>query len=218
VERSSSGSLTVHFCAPAAGEVALATEIVRAGNRVTHATARVTSGEEARKVATIASASFCKDRPDAHAYQHAAMPEVAGAAAVPSLPDGIPGLPPFFQHFDVRFVGPTLPFSGANEPNVAAWIRLREPSPIDAPLAALLLDVLPPGITALFDGGRPTASVDFTIQLFTRPSSLALDPEAHLLVTIRSRWAGDGYTEEVRDLWSPSGVLIGQCRQLLALL
>ena len=208
-------SLTIHFCAPAAGDVALTTEIVRTGNRVAHATARVLGDG---KVATIASASFCKDRPDARAYQIAAMPELAPAASVPPLPEGIPGLPPFFQHFDVRFVGPTLPFSSAKEPNVAAWVRLREPAPIDAPLAAMLLDVQPPGITALFDGGRPTASVDFTIQLFARPAELALDPEAHHLVTIASRWAGEGYTEEVRDLWSPKGVLIGQCRQLLALL
>ncbi len=115
-------------------------------------------------------------------------------------------------------MGPSLPFSGGTVPNVAGWLRLRDPAPIDAPLAAMLLDVQPPGITAIFDGGRPTASVDFTIQLFERPAQLDLDPEAHHLVTISSRWAGAGYTEEVRDLWSPKGVLIGQCRQLLALM
>lgn len=70
---------------------------------------------------------------------------------VPALPDGIPGQPPFFQYFDVRFVGPTRP-----------------------------------------GGASP------------RDDHLALGRE--------------GYTEEVRDLGSPKGVLIGQCRQLLALL
>ena len=70
---------------------------------------------------------------------------------VPALPDGIPGLPPFFQYFDVRFVGPARP-------------------------------------------GRASP----------RDDHLALGRE--------------GYTEEVRDLWSRKGVLIGPCRQLLALL
>ncbi|CAN5924127.1 thioesterase family protein [soil metagenome] len=208
-------SLTVHFCAPAVEEVVLSTEVVRVGSRVAHATARVSSEG---KVVTFASASFCKDRPDAHDYQHAVMPEVAPASTIPELPAGLPGLPAFFQHFDVRFCGPTMPFSGAREPRVAAWVRLREPEPIDGPLAAMLLDVLPPAISATFEGPRAVASVDFTIQLFTRPAALALDPAAHHLVTIGSRWAADGYAEEVRDLWSPQGLLIGQCRQLLALL
>ena len=58
----------------------------------------------------------------------------------------------------------------------------------------------------------------FTIELFAHPSDLALDPEEHLLVAISSRSAGKGYTEEVRDLRTRRGVLIGRRRQLLALL
>jgi acyl-CoA thioesterase len=208
-------SLTVHFCAPAAGDVALATEVVRIGSRVTHATARVASDG---KAASIASASFCKDRPDALAYQHAAMPEVEPASEVSALPAGFGGVPAFFQHFDVRFCGATRPFASGAEPTVAAWVRLREPAAIDAPLAAMLLDVLPPAITATFATPRSVASVDFTIHLFVSLDDVRLDPEDHHLVAIRSRWAGNGYTEEVRDLWSRGGVLIGQCRQLLALL
>jgi acyl-CoA thioesterase len=208
-------SLTVHFCAPALGAFELSTEVVRAGSRVTHATARV---ECEGKVATIASASFCKDRPDAHAYLLASMPAVEPASAVPELPRTLPGMPAFIQNFDVRFCGPTKPFSSSSEPKVAAWVRLREPAEIDAPLATMLLDVLPPAITATFEMPRAVASVDFTIQLFSHLADLKLDSEAHHLVTIASRWAGDGYCEELRDLWSPSGQLIGQCRQLLALL
>jgi len=208
-------SLTVHFCAPATGDVELATEIARVGSRVTHATARV---EAAGKVVTLALASFCMDRPDAHAYQLASMPEVEPASSVPELPAGIPGIPPFFEHFDVRFCGATKPFSSSKESRVAGWVRLRDPAAIDAPLAAMILDVLPPAITATFAMPRAVASVDFTIELFAHAPDLGLDPEEHLLVAIASRWAGNGYTEEVRDLWSPRGVLIGQCRQLLALL
>lgn len=47
--------------------------------------------------------------------------------------------------------------------------------------------------------------------------SLSLHPEEHLLVAFTSRRAGHGYTEEVRDLRSPRGVLLGQRRQLLEL-
>ena len=212
-------SLTVHFCAPAVGDLDLTTEVVRVGSRVTHAIARM-SGEKG--TATFGSASFCKDRPLAEHYVHASMPEVPPAASVPALPQGIPGLPAFFEHVDVRFCGPTMPFSSSpsKDAEVMAWVRLREPAPVDAPLAAFLLDALPPAISATFGAPRALASVDFTIQLFSRfeePRDDATLGEHHL-VAIRSRWAGDGYTEELRDLWSPRGVLLAQCRQLIALL
>jgi len=212
-------SLTVHFCAPAVGDLDLTTEVVRVGSRVTHAVARL-SGEKG--TTTFGSATFCKDRPLAEHYVHASMPDVAPASSISELPPGIPGLPAFFEHVDVRFCGTTMPFSSSpsKDATVMAWVRLREPAPVDAPLAALLLDTLPPAISATFGVPRALASVDFTIQFFSRfeePRDEAMLGEPHL-VAVRSRWAGDGYTEELRDLWSPRGVLLAQCRQLIALL
>ncbi|MDB5215864.1 MAG: thioesterase-like protein [Myxococcaceae bacterium] len=216
-------SLTVHFCAPASGAIALTTEIVRVGSRVAHATARIANE---KGVTTIASASFCKDRPRADGgdrYLVATMPVVESAANVPELRlAGVPGIAEFFQHVDARFCGPITPFSSAKEARLAAWVRLREPALLDAPLAALLLDSLPPAVTATFGMPRPVASVDFTIHFFSRfagaPGALTIANDEHQLVTIRSRWADDGYTEELRELWSPRGELLAQCRQLIALL
>ena len=213
-------SLTVHFCAPASGDVELATEVVRVGSRVTHAIARFL-GEEG--TTTFGSASFCKDRPAPEHYTRASMPEAPPASSLSELPSGIPGLPAFFEHVDVRFCGETKPFSSSSPSKaveVMAWVRLRDPAPVDAPLAAFLLDALPPAITATFGMPRALASVDFTIQFFSRfaEPGEGSAPDEHHLVSITSRWAGDGYTEELRDLWSPRGVLLAQCRQLIALL
>lgn len=210
-------SLTVHFCGPASGEIGLTTEIVRVGSRVAHATARIANE---KGVTTFASASFCKDRSAPEPYLHAAMPDVAPATSVPELClASVPGIAEFFQHVDVRFCGPILPFSSASDARIAAWVRLREPASLDAPLAAFLLDCLPPAITATFGAPRPLASVDFTIHFFSRfAGAAATATDEHHLVAIRSRWAADGYTEELRELWSPRGELLGQCRQLIALL
>jgi acyl-CoA thioesterase len=212
-------SVTIHFCAPAVGDLDLTTEVVRTGSRVTHAVARL-SGEKG--VTTFASASFCKDRPQAEHYAHASMPDVLPASSIPELPPGIPGLPAFFEHLDVRFCGGAMPFSSSpsKDAEVMAWVRLREAAPLAAPLAALLLDTLPPAISATFGVPRALASVDFTIHFFSRfeLSEQGAASDEHHLVAIRSRWAGDGYTEELRDLWSPQGVLLAQCRQLIALL
>ena len=212
-------SLTVHFCGPASGAIALTTEIVRVGSRVAHATARISNE---KGVTTFASASFCKDRPAPERYLDASMPAVEPAASVPELRLARgPGIPDFLQHVDARFCGPNVPFSSAKEARVAAWVRLREPASLDAPLAAFLLDSLPPAITATFGAPRPLASVDFTIHFparFAGAGAAAPATDEHQLVTIRSRWADGGYTEELRELWSARGELLAQCRQLIALI
>jgi acyl-CoA thioesterase len=205
-------SITVHFCAPATeGPMEVQTEIVRSGSRVSHAIARVVRDAETM---TLATASFAKAR-SGPSYARAEMPKVAPASEVRDVPRGIPGMPAFFDHVDARFTGEHMPFSGGTTPAIDVWVRLHEPEPIDAAVVACLLDVSPPAITSTFAGPRAVASVDFNVLLFDVPQ---IAPTDFCLCSIRSRWAGDGYTEELRDLWSPSGVLLGQCRQLLALL
>lgn len=207
-------TLTVHFCAPATeGPVRVEAEIVRSGSRVTHVTARVTRDAE---VFAIASGSFCKSR-QGPAWQREQMPEVRPPAEVPSLPQGFPGIPTFLDHLEAKFCGGTVPFTGGTVPEFQVWLRLREAAPLDASLAALLLDAPPPAMTATFAGPSPIATVDFTIHFFDRFEQVAA-PDAFHLLTVESRWAADGYEEELRDLWSPEGRLLGQCRQLFAAL
>lgn len=62
--------------------------------------------------------------------------------------------------------------------------------------------------------------MDFTIHFFSRFgvgrfgvgrfgfSASDMPTDGHPLVTIASRWADDGYTEELRELWSPRGELL----------
>jgi acyl-CoA thioesterase len=206
-------SLTVHFCAPAAeGAFELATEIVRAGSRVSTVLARLMRDGSPT---TLATASFCKTRGSAEEHTDLVMPSVPPAKDLRSMPE-VPGMPAFLRNLDVRFCGPTLPFSGAAKAEVAAWVRLREPEPYTHALVALIADSLPPAIASKFSAPRALASVDFRVDFFERAIGIA--PEEHLLVAIRSRWAGDGYTEELREVWSPDGRLLAQCRQLIALL
>ncbi len=207
-------SATFHFAGPATeGPFSIATSIMRRGSRVTHATARLFKGEE---VATFASASFCAPRTADVAYQTASMPEIAPAESLRAFPADFPGVPTFFQRFDVRFAGPTLPFSGSKTALVRAWVKPKAPLALDAAAAVLLVDTLPPAISATFEARRPVASVDFRVDFFERFDSAPID--GFHLVSIASKWAGDGYTEELRELWTPDGRILAQCRQLLALL
>jgi len=219
-------SLTISFCAPCVGDFELRTELVRKGSRVAHANARIVSA--AGEVMTMATASFCRPRNDSTAYATAVMPRVGPADDHRDFPRGVPGIPRFFDQIDARFCGEQapraphpLPFSGAREARVAAWLRMRPDLllDVDASIAAMLLDILPPAVAATFSSPRPLASVNFTVDFF---AALPLRPspsrDAFYLASITSRWAGEGYTEELRDLWTADGVLLAQCRQLIALL
>lgn len=212
-------SLTISFCAPCVGDFSLRTELVRKGSRVAHGNARILSSTG--DVMTMATASFCRPRSDSTAYATAKMPDVKPASEHRDFPRGVPGIPGFFAQLDARFCGDVMPFSGAKEARVAAWLRMRADLEldVDASIAAMLLDILPPAVAATFSAPRPLASVNFTVDFF---SALPLRPapprDAFYLASITSRWAGEGYTEELRDLWTADGVLLAQCRQLIALL
>jgi acyl-CoA thioesterase len=211
-------SLTVQFCAPAReGPFEITTELLRVGGRITSATARLV---QEGKTTTFATASFCRARePEAAPrYLAAEMPDVERPSALHAVRADLPGAPAFFAHVEARFCGPVMPFSGATLASVAAWVRLREPAPYDAGVAALLIDALPPAVTSTFTSPRPLVSVDFRIDLLETFPLAGLAADDSLLVSITSRWADDGYVEELRDLWTSDGRLVAQCRQLLALL
>lgn len=213
-------SFTISFCAPCVGDFELRSELVRKGSRVAHANARIVSASTG-DVMTMATASFCRARNDSTSYATAVMPRVGSATDHRDFPRGVPGIPKFFDQIDARFCGDVMPFSGAKEARVAAWLRMRPELDleVDASIAAMLLDILPPAVAATFEMPRPLASVNFTVDFF---SALPLRPtpsrDAFYLASITSRWAGEGYTEELRDLWTEGGALLAQCRQLIALL
>lgn len=207
-------SLTLHCCSPVApGPVSLRVEVLRAGARVTHATARL---EQAGATVAFATGSLAHDRPDAVSYLRTEAPQRPEPEELRVLPEGMP-VPAFFQHFEARFGVGALPFSGG-DPHGGAWIRLREPRPLDAQLAVAMLDTLPPALYSTLTAPRPIATVDLSMSLFARLPLADHDPKEPLLIYIRSRWADHGYTEEQRELWTRRGQLVGFCRQLLAVM
>lgn len=209
-------SFTVHFCAPATeGEAEVRVRMERAGKLVSHLTARV---ENAAGVVAVASATFGIPRAVGPVYQEARRPEVPPAEAVEPVPEGVP-MPTFCQFFEYRFCVGAPPYSGADEARTGGWLRPRgEALVLDAALCVGLLDAYPPSVLARVDGVRPAASVDFTVHFFhalPRPGERA---GAHYLRTGASRWAGEGFSEDLQELWSEDGVLLAQCRQCVAVL
>lgn len=211
-------SLHLHFVAPARGDYALTIEPVRVGRRVSTLLARVTTDDGVAAIGTL-SLGLARE-PGGAAPQPRwctpRRPDVPPPEAVAPVPDDAPGAPVFLRHMDLRFCYGSAPMSGASEPELGLWIRTRAPTVLDAPIVALLLDAPPP--TAMALAMTPAATVDLTMHFFAPASGDDLRPGAFAFVHLRSRWAGDGYLEEVRDLYAPSGALLGECRQFIAML
>ncbi|HYH99295.1 thioesterase family protein [Hyalangium sp.] len=208
-------SFTVHFCAPASeGEAEVRVRIERAGKLVTHATART---ENAAGVVSVATATFGIPRDVRVSYFDAKRPEVPPPGEVGVVPEEVP-MPTFCQFFEYRFCVGAAPYSGS-EPRVGGWIRPKgEPVVLDAALCVGLLDAYPPSVLSTLEEVRPVASVDFTVHFFQALPRPADRAGAYYLRTGVSRWAGEGFAEELQELWTEEGELLAQCRQCIAVL
>jgi acyl-CoA thioesterase len=205
-------SLFVRFCAPVLpGELVLKAQEERSGARVTHASLRALQGG---KVVGLASATFAAGRGEDMPRMAASAPAAPAFDDVEPLPP-TPLMPSFTQHFEYRFCLGHWPLSGASSAHLGGWLRPRQPCPLDAPLAAALLDALPPAFLVKESAPRPAASVDYAAHFFV-PGPGAGDGRA--LVEVRSTWAEDGYSDEQAELYDETGRLFARCRQLVAVL
>lgn len=207
-------SLTVHCAAPLLeGEARVEARLERTGKYVAHLSGRLLQ----EGAVGLATATFGLGRSDVPAYVSARMPAAPAPETVAPAPVDNPLAPPFAKHFEYRYALGGIPWSGSTSPEGGGWIRPREPAPLDAAMALALLDAWPPVAMARTTEAVVSATVDFNFTFFDRFESGATAGPAHHLVHLHSRWAGDGYAEELRSLWSPEGTLLAQCRQLLAL-
>lgn len=209
-------SLTVHYQrAPLAGPVELAVEIEREGGRVTFASARM---EQGGRVQATALAVLSEDWSEG-GYSERRMP--AGAGEPGELhtvdPEAMPpDLPKMFQNYSVRPALGEPAFSGG-DPYSGAWIRTREPRPLDAPLAAAFLDAWFPAPFVRLDRPRPAPTIDYTVHFRSPLPPPGASPEDAYLAVFSSGLARHGFFEEDGELWSADGALLAQSRQLALL-
>jgi hypothetical protein len=122
-------------------------------------------------------------------------------------------LVPFARRTEVRPIGVARPFSGAREPELAAWVRLvdDELPPDDARLV-VLMDSLAPSLAAVLASPAPIPTVMFTV---TPGSGLANASSPWVLLRARTAAAhADGWHLERLDAWAPDGAHLGSGEQL----
>jgi hypothetical protein len=150
------------------------------------------------------------------AFQDAQMPDALPLEQSEPLPKAIPLNHQFDLH---RAIGGA--FRSSPRALSGGYIRFMDPRPIDALALAALWDAWPPAVFARsieerFRGAVPTveASIFFRAPM---PAS-AVPPHEHVLLQVETKHACEGFAEEDSQIWSTSGTLLAQSRQLALLM
>jgi acyl-CoA thioesterase II len=205
-------SLTIHYLRPPAeGEVTIEARVVRAGKSLSTLSARMT--QDGAEIA-VALAAFSQPR-EALSFHDATMPAVTAPEDTRPSVFGDEMKPPIAHRFDYRPITNEAIFVGGETAEVAAWVRLREPRPLDPVLLATISDALVPAVFPKASAPLAAITVDLTVHFRAPVADPAYD--GWCLARFRSRVAADGFIEEDGDMYRPDGVLIAQSRQLAAL-
>ena len=200
-------SLTVYYpAAPAPGPVSIRCEVERAGRSMTTVSARM---EQDGRPTCLALAAFSAPWPETVEYDHTERPETADPGSLPQMDRG--GLvPAFAQYFDFRPVVGDRWFSESDSGVSGGWMRLREPHELDAPLVAALSDAWPPAVFPVAAGPVLAPTIELTVHF---RGDLPAAGE-WVLGVFETRVGRGGFFEEDGTLWTESGDLIAQSRQL----
>ena len=200
-------SVSAQLIAPAqAGDHSISVECVRRGTAVSTWTAVLRDNEQrtvALLTAVLGATRDLVEPPNFADWRSSAAPSVPVAADVPSLDLPSFGGPVFMQHLDMRPVE-GIPGSG-DRPETCGWVALKRSVPVDAAVLVALVDAWWPASLVAMTAMRPIATVGFSANLVCDPLDV---PEGPLLHHAFVTGADEGFTSEVRRLWTPDGRLV----------
>jgi len=202
-------SAQVNFVGPASGALRFAVQKLREGKSATTLSVDLFSDEQ---LALRCTFIFAQPRDSSVVHDFSQTPTVPAPDALRTLPLP-PGTPTFFQNFETRFAGGAFPISGAEHPELIAWLRHLDASGVEPAVALLAIaDALPPSATATMKRFVPLSSMTWALDL-PQP---AVAGEWFLLHATSER-AASGYAWERMQVWSQQGQLLLSSQQTIAI-
>ncbi len=204
--------LHTRFLLPAAaGSLRLALRVLHRGRSAFQVQAHCGAEESPT---CLALASFGAPRVSAVRLQPGPrMPQKAPDRLQP-LPF-IPGVTPVFtEHVDYRPAHGAMPFTGAQEPRIGGWCRLKEPDTPGPETVVALLDAWPAPALAAMRAPAPASTVAWSV-FFHRPPAVA--PPGWWWFEAEVTAAAEGYAATCGSLFAPDGSLAGTMQQSVAL-
>lgn len=169
--------------------------------------------EQGGEVCVYAASVFAAAQDGAVDYCDLEMPVVEAARGVARAPR-LSSDPPIFERLDMRPAIDRRGSCGAPQSLGGGWISCRDPRANDVLSLCLFLDAWTPSPTARL-GRMPIAPTLEYWVMFRDPR-----PERHegpVLLKVVSGCASEGYFEEDSFIWSATGMLLAQGRQLAIL-
>ena len=210
-------SLTIHYArAPAPGPILIRTEVQRAGRSLSTLSARM---EQDGKLMALALAAFSVpwEGPE---LSEQPMPVVEAPDANPAerVPE-INGRPRFTQFNVMQPRFGAMPFSGGDGPmESGGWLGLIEPQELDAAALAYFSDAWWSPPFARLEQPYTSPTIDLTIHFRRALPDATARPGDLVLARFQTHLVHDGLFENDCVVWSPSGKVLAQARQLALLL
>jgi acyl-CoA thioesterase len=201
-------SLSLHFvAAPAVGPLDVAVTVERAGRTYSAVSIRL---EQDGAPMTLALATLGELPEAGAAWDAAPMPDAKPLPETEPIPPDTASVPAFMRNYDLRWA------LGREDdaPGWGGWLRTREPRLLDAPLVAAMTDACAPAAFAALDRFVAAPTLDLTIHIRRPLPPAGMAPEDYVLGRFTTRLSVAGVWEEDGELWSPSGELIAESRQL----
>ena len=207
-------TVTVHYLRPAThGPAQLSVEVLRAGRQ--NATVQVGFHQRDRLVCT-ALITFSAARPDtlviAETAPDAPMPEQVEELQ----PRAVEGAPPALHRLRLRPCFGARPLTGAAEAITGGWFSLRDDGtgqPYDAVRLVALTDLWWPAVFPAIRAFVGAPTLELTIHLRSTETV-----QAPILGRFETRTIREGHLDESGQLWSQSGHLLAESRQIALLI
>lgn len=209
-------AVSTSFAAAASpGDATVTVDVLRAGGRITAATAtlRQDGGVVVSSLMTFGSGDVAggSDAGSARTASYPVMPAVTGAAQSIRVPTHqLPGPPGLADLIDYGFVPENSAWLSGDTsagPRIRCWLQFADRRPVDVLAAVAFVDMAPPVCFANGDfGWAPTLQLQ--VGMFARPADGPM-----LLDLIGSPYDGRVVAEDGL-LWDSTGTLIARSRQI----
>ena len=196
------------FIGPAAGELAIRTEVLRRGKSTLFMGVDLV-GEQG--LATRAILTFGAARESRLAHLDLPAPATLPLASAPDFfPSGTG--PNFTQQFEFKLAGGTkIGTSGA--PDFLVWIRHKDPAARSLAALVALADALPPPAITLFPERAPISTMTWSLDVL---ADAPVDDDGWRLMKSRADTVLEGYSAQDMAVWDHAGRPLIVARQNVA--
>jgi acyl-CoA thioesterase len=162
----------------------------------------------------LAVGAFSRPRPGPE-FCDLRMPDVPPPEAVEPH-DPPPEAPPIARRWDIRWAIGEPPWDGPRRDEAVGggWIRMADPTVVDAPVVAAITDAWVPPVFARIEEPIFVPTVDLTVHFRAALPVPGAEPSDFVLARFRTLAAAEGFLEEDGEVWSQDGRLLAQSRQL----